>query len=320
MSKLLKQSIERPASIGGQALIEGVMMRGSKEMAIAVRTPDHNIVIKKELVDGIVKKYKLNKIPLIRGAVTLIDSMVIGIRSLTYSAELAELEEETGEEQESTGFFYRWMEKIFKDKIDDFVIYSAVALAIVISVGFFMLLPTFLTSFLRGYVPNHFALNVIEGLLRLGLFVLYVVAVSRMKEIKRVFQYHGAEHKVIYCYEKGEELTVENSQKYTTLHPRCGTSFLFVVMMVSMILFSLVGWPNPFIRVAARLIMLPLVAGISYEIIKLAGTSQSFLMKIVSYPGMMMQKLTTREPDDSQIEVAIAALKNVLVEEEGNIL
>src|SRR5690606_5757409 len=173
-----------------------------------------------------------------------------------------------------------------------------------------------ITGALRKFVTSTVLLNFIEGIVRLTLFIAYIAIISKMEDIKRVFQYHGAEHKTIYCYENGEELTVENVRKYTTLHPRCGTSFLFIVMMVSMILFSLIGWTDPITRMVTRLALLPVLAGISYEIIKIAGRSQSTFMSIVSYPGMMMQKLTTLEPDDSQIEVAIEALKGVLVEDE----
>ncbi|MCC5912678.1 MAG: DUF1385 domain-containing protein [Clostridiaceae bacterium] len=299
-------------SIGGQALIEGVMMRGPKEVAIAVRRPDQQLEIKKEVVGGIVQKYKLNRVPFLRGGIALIDSMVLGMRSLTYSAEVAE----AGMEDEEPDKFQLFMEKIFKDKANDIVLYMSVAIALMISIGVFIIGPTFATSFLSGYIDRNIVLNLVEGLLRLSMFVGYVAIISQMKDIQRVFQYHGAEHKAIYCYEHGEDLTVENTRKYTTLHPRCGTSFLFIVMMVSIIMFSMVGWPNPMVRAATRLALLPVVAGISYEIIKIAGKSKSPLMNLINYPGMMLQKLTTLEPDDDQIEVAIAALKNVLVEDE----
>lgn len=302
----------RRTSIGGQALIEGVMMRGPKEIAIVVRRPDQQLTVKKEAIGGIVQKYKLNKIPFLRGSIALIDSMVLGMRSLTYSAEVAE----EGIEEEEPDKFQRFMEKIFGDKANDVLLYTSVAIAMMLSIGIFIIGPTFLTSFLGKYVDKNIFMNLMEGFLRLGMFLIYIVVISRMKDIRRVFQYHGAEHKAIYCYEHGEELTVENARKYTTLHPRCGTSFLFIVMMVSIIMFSMVGWPNPLVRVVTRLALMPLVAGISYEIIKLGGRSNSPIMKAINYPGKMMQKLTTLEPDDSQIEVAIEALKNVLVENE----
>lgn len=302
----------RRTSIGGQALIEGVMMRGPKEVAIVVRRPDQQLTVKKEKVEGIVSKYKLDKIPLLRGAIALIDSMVLGIRSLTYSAEMAE-EELEEEEPDKLG---RFMEKIFKDKANDVFLYFSVAVALMVSILVFFIVPTFVTSILRRYTERNIILNLSEGLLRMVMFLIYIVIISRMQDIQRVFQYHGAEHKSIYCYEHGEELTVENARKYTTLHPRCGTSFLFIVMFVSIIMFSMIGWPNPWVRVVTRLALLPVVAGISYEIIKIAGRSNSPIIKMINYPGLMLQKLTTLEPDDSQLEVALEALKNVLVENE----
>ncbi|AOY75566.1 DUF1385 domain-containing protein [Clostridium formicaceticum] len=305
----------RRTSIGGQALIEGVMMRGPREVAIVVRKPDQQLTVKKQAVSGIVAKYKLNKIPLLRGAVALIDSMVLGMSSLTYSAEIVE----AGIEDEEPGKFERFMEKVFKDKAGDVLLYISVAIAIMVSVGVFIIAPTFITSFLGRYITHNFALNLVEGLLRLGMFLTYIVLISKMKDIQRVFQYHGAEHKAIFCYEHGEELTVENARKYTTLHPRCGTNFLFIVMMVSILLFSTMGWPNPVVRMVTRLALMPVVAGVSYEIIKLGGRSNSPIMKLVNYPGLMLQKLTTLEPDDGQLEVAIEALKNVLVDNEEEI-
>ncbi len=303
----------RQTSIGGQALIEGVMMRGPREIAIVVRRPDQELTVKKEAIGGIVQKYKLNKIPLVRGAVALIDSMIIGMRALTYSAEIAE----EGLEEEESDKFQNFMEKIFKGKADDVLLYASVFIAILLSVAIFIIGPTFITNFLKRYTEKNILLNLVEGLLRLGMFVIYIFLISKMEDIKRVFQYHGAEHKSIFCYEHGEELTVENARKYTTLHPRCGTSFLFIVMMVSMIMFSMIGWPNPVTRVVTRLALLPFVAGISYEIIKIGGRRcDSPIMKAINYPGLMMQKLTTLEPDDKQLEVALEALKQVLVEDE----
>ncbi len=305
--------VAKPTSIGGQALIEGVMMKGPRDIAIAVRSPENEIIVKKEPVEGIVTKYKLNKIPFLRGGLMLIDSMVLGVKSLNYAVSIAMPEEDTDEEP---GKFEAFLLKIFGDKLTDVITYFSVFIALLISVGVFILGPTLLTGTLKEIIPNTLVLNLIEGIIRLILFIGYIFIISKMEDIRRVFQYHGAEHKTIYAYENGEELTVENIRKYSTLHPRCGTSFLFIVMMVSMILFSTIAWKDPISRMLIRLALLPVVAGISYEIIRIAGKSQSVFMNIVSYPGMMMQKLTTFEPDDDQIEVAIEALKNVLVEDE----
>lgn len=311
-----KNYLIQPNSIGGQALIEGIMMKGPKDIAIAVRNPSNEITIKKEPIGGIVEKYNLNKVPFLRGGITLIDSMVLGVRSLNYAVDIAMPEEDDGE----VGRFEAFLEKIFGDKLTDIITYISVFLALIISIGVFFMGPTLLTGMVKNIISSTLVLNLIEGIVRLTLFLLYIYLISKMEDIRRVFQYHGAEHKTIYCYENGEDLTVENVKKYSTLHPRCGTSFLFIVMMVSMILFSMIAWRDPISRVLIRLALLPVVAGISYEIIKLAGRSQSKFMSIVSYPGMMMQKLTTLEPDDGQIEVAIEALKNVLVENEEEAL
>ncbi|MFW5648653.1 MAG: DUF1385 domain-containing protein [Candidatus Alkaliphilus sp. MAG34] len=312
----LGHKVIKPTSIGGQAVIEGVMMKGPKNIAIAVRSPDNEILVKKESAEGVITKYKLNKIPFLRGGLALIDAMVLGVKSLNYSADIAMSEEE----DEEPGRFEAFLQKIFGDKLTDIVTYFSVFVALLISIGVFILGPTLLAGVLKKFIPNTIALNLIEGILRLVLFIAYIFMISKMEDIRRVFQYHGAEHKSIYCYENGEDLNVGNIKKYSTLHPRCGTSFLFIVMMVSMVLFSMIAWKDPISRMLIRLALLPIVAGISYEIIKIAGKSQSAFMSIVSYPGMLMQKLTTLEPDDSQIEVAIEALKNVLVENEGEAL
>ncbi len=313
----LGHKVANPTNIGGQAVIEGVMMKGPKDIAIAVRAPDNEIVVKKEPVEGIITKYKLNKIPFLRGGLALIDAMVLGVRSLNYAADIAMPEEDSDEE---LGRFEAFLQRIFGDKLIDVVMYFSIFIALLISIGVFILGPTLLAGAFKKVIQSTAVLNLIEGALRLTLFILYVFAISRMEEIRRVFQYHGAEHKTIYCYENREDLSVENVRKYSTLHPRCGTSFLFIVMMVSMILFSMIAWKDPISRMLIRLALLPVVAGISYEIIRIAGKSQSAFMDIVSYPGMMIQKLTTLEPDDSQIEVAIEALKNVLVENEDEAL
>ena len=316
MSKLGHKVI-KPTSIGGQAVIEGVMMRGPKDIAIAVRTPENEIVVKKEPVEGIITKYRLNKIPFLRGGLALIDSMVLGIKSLNYAVSIAMPEEDADEE---LGRFEAFLQKIFGDRLADIVTYFSVFIALLVAVGVFILGPTLLAGTLKKFISNTIVLNLTEGVLRLALFIAYIFAISKMEDIHRVFQYHGAEHKSIYCYENGEDLSIENVKKYSTLHPRCGTSFHFIVMMISMVLFSMVAWKGPISRMLIRLALLPVVAGISYEIIKIAGKSQSAVMSIVSYPGMMMQKLTTREPDESQIEVALEALKNVLVENEDEAL
>ncbi|MBF8983744.1 DUF1385 domain-containing protein [Lutibacter sp. B2] len=300
----------RPTNIGGQAVIEGVMMRGPKDIAIAVRKPNQEIEIKKEPVKGI-SKSKLTKIPMIRGVIALIEAMVIGVKALTYSAEFFEEEED-----QKKGKFELWIEEKFGEKANDILIYFSVFIALAVGMLIFIITPTLLIHFLKTQTNNPVILNMSEGVLRIFIFIGYILLISRMKDIKRVFQYHGAEHKTIHCYESGLPLTVENARQFTTLHPRCGTSFLVIVMVISMILFSMIGWPSPVVRILSRFILMPIVAGISYEIIKWAGKSKSKIVRFMSYPGLLMQKLTTNEPDDQQLEVAIEALKNVLVEDE----
>ncbi len=304
----------KKTSIGGEALIEGVMMRGPEEIAIAIRKADGEITVEKKPLRTLAKRHKFFKTPIIRGAVGLFESMVIGVKALMHSAEFVELDEEENKESK----FDKFLEKIFGDKLKDAIVYFSVIIALAMGIGLFILLPNLLASILK--FNKHTAsgvlyYNLFEGVLRIFLFVGYIILVSRMKDIARVFMYHGAEHKTIHCYEHEEELTVENVRKYTTRHPRCGTAFMFVVMIISILVFSLVGWGNIFMNILFRLLLLPLVAGLSYEVIKFAGRSDSTLSKIVSAPGLALQRFTTIEPDDSQIEVAIEALKNVIVED-----
>jgi len=292
-------------------LIEGVMMKGPDEIAMAVRKSDGEIVVKKEPV-GKMEKSAFYKIPILRGIIAFIGSMIIGVRAITYSAEV--FEDIDSDEEKSK--FEKWLEEKFGDKSDDIITYLSVAFALTMSIVIFMFIPTFLINFLKNIFTNQVVLSGFEGILKILMFIGYIILISRIKEIKRVFQYHGAEHKVIYCYESGKPLTVENARGFTTLHPRCGTSFLLIVMVLSISVFSFLGWDNPIQRVAMKLILLPLIAGVSYELIKLAGKSKSKIVCAISYPGLMLQKLTTNEPDDKQLEVAIVALKNILGEDE----
>lgn len=283
---------ELKPAIGGQAVIEGVMMRGPKSTAIAVRKDNGEIVLKKDENHSISERYKFLKLPILRGVVSLIEMMIIGIQTLSYSATMAGYEEE---ETLTT-----------KD------IAIALASAVVFAVVLFIILPTVAVKFISANINTPFLLSLAEGFLRIAIFVAYVAVISLMKDIRRVFEYHGAEHKVVHCYEHGEDLTPENAKKYSTVHPRCGTSFIMIVMIVSILLFSILGWPGIIARIVSRILLLPVVAGISYELIQLAGRSSSPFLKILNTPGMWLQKLTTREPDDSQLEVAIAALKAVI--------
>ena len=310
--KDLKRDPKHITKIGGQALIEGVMMRGPESVGIAVSKPDGEIEIKVSPIQNVTTDNKFFKLPLIRGVVALFESMVLGTKSLMYSAEFFEEDEE---ETEPTKFD-NFLEKVFKDKAGDISIYVTVLVSLLISVGLFMLAPTFLTNLFKSRIESPLLLNLVEGVIRVSIFMGYVILVSKLGDVRRVFQYHGAEHKTIHCYEGEEELTVENVKKYPILHPRCGTSFLFTVMIISIVVFSFFGWPDPLKRLALRVVLLPVIAGVSYEINRVIGKSTGKVAYAISYPGLMIQKLaTTLEPDDEQIEVAIASLKCVLVDD-----
>ncbi len=298
-------------SIGGQAVIEGVMMRGPRKMAIAVRKPDGEIEVDVKPVNVLAMKYKICKLPILRGVISFFESMVTGVRSLMYSAEFFDIEEEQPSK------FDRFLEEKFGDKLKDVVIYSSVIFAVLFSVLLFFMLPAFVTGFLQKIIPNRTVIVALEGLVRICIFMGYLLAVSKMPDIQRVFMYHGAEHKSIHCYEHGEELTVENVKKFTRLHPRCGTSFLLIVMIISIFVFLFIRSDNMVLRLVYRLLLLPVVAGISYEIIKFAGRHDNKFTRMISKPGMLLQYMTTREPDDSQLEVAIASLQAVIPEDRG---
>lgn len=302
-------------SIGGQAVMEGVMMRGPYKTTVAVRKPDGEIEKKVE-ENGVKTRAKFFRLPIVRGCVNFIDSLVIGMKALMFSAEFIDLEEE----EESESKFDQWLERKFGDKIKDIVIYVAIAISLVMSVGLFMVLPTFLTRLveaipaIKPVTQTHAFTSIFEGVIRMAIFLVYMVIVSQMKDIRRVYEYHGAEHKTIACYEAGEELTVENVKRFPRFHPRCGTSFLLFVMIISIIIFTLLPKTGVILRVLMRLALLPVVAGLSYEVIKWAGRSKSKAVCTLSKPGLWLQKLTTREPDDSQIEVAIESMKPCIPE------
>ena len=303
-------------SIGGQAVIEGVMMKGPSKIATAVRKTDGEIVMDEKSC-GKVRRSKIFKLPIIRGCVNFIDSMILGVQSLMYSAKFFDIEED-GTPKDSRSKFEIWLEeKLGSEKGMNAVIYFSVILSLFMSVGLFILLPTVIVGFLKGITENHILLTLAEGVVRIVIFLIYLVLVARMEDIKRVFMYHGAEHKTIHCYEQGLDLTVENVRTQSRLHPRCGTSFLLVVMVISIIVFSFISWNNAIIRLVLRLALLPVVAGLSYEVIKFAGRHDNWFTAAISAPGKWLQYITTNEPDDSQIEVAIAALKAVIPEDKA---
>lgn len=299
--------------IGGQAVIEGVMMRGKKLYALAVRTPKKEIVVEKTPIKPAAEKCKILGWPIIRGVVAFVDSLVMGMKVTTKSATLAGLDD-IEYDQESK--FEKWLESKFGDKLADYLIYFSVAISIILCIGIFMVLPTFLGGAVTNLLHGDATLrSVIEGVIKIVIFVGYMFLVSQMKDIKRVFMYHGAEHKTINCFERGEELTVENVRHNTRFHKRCGTSFLVIVMLVSIILFFFIRTDVLWLRVLSRIILVPAIAGISYEFIRYAGKHDNWLVNIISAPGIAMQIITTSEPDDFMIEVAIASLNAVLEEE-----
>ena len=292
----------KSSNIGGQAVLEGVMMKNGDQYAVAVRKPDGEIALQKEVYDGIVKWKKLTKIPFVRGIFSFVDSLVLGMKTLSYSASFFEEEEE----EELTE-----KEAAKKEKQENLIMGITMACSVVIAVAIFMVLPYLLSNLLKPFVPGRFARTVIEGIVRIVLFIVYILLISKMKDIERVFMYHGAEHKCINCIEHGMDLTVENVRKSSQQHQRCGTSFLFFVLFVSIIVCFFITTESPVLRVLLRIALLPVIAGISYEIIRLAGNTEHPVVELLSKPGLALQNLTTKEPDDDMIEVAICSVEAV---------
>ena len=292
------------SGIGGQAVLEGIMMKNQDNYAIAVRKPDGEIEVKMDTHQGLLHGKKIKELPFIRGIFNFVDSLVLGMKCLNFSASFYE------EEEEETSLD-KALKKLSKEKAEAIVSGVVTVVSILLAVGLFIVLPYFLSSLLKDYVLNASLLAIIEGLIRIAIFVLYVWGISAMKDIKRLYMYHGAEHKCINCLERGRELNVKNVKRSSRLHKRCGTSFMFFVLFVSIILFFFIRVENPVYKVLLRIALMPVVAGISYEIIRLAGRSNNILVKILSAPGMLIQRMTTKEPDEDMIEVAIAAVEAV---------
>ncbi len=288
---------EKNFNVGGQAVIEGVMMRGRNKIAIAVRQADGEIVVDVNPASSIRDKYPVLQRPLLRGVAALFESLYEGMKALAYSARISGEDEEQPTNKEMA---------------------MTIAASIVLAIGLFIIIPTWTMRFLHSVTSRPLVLNLAEGALRMAIFLTYIAVISSVKDIQRVFQYHGAEHKTIYTYEAGLPLQVENVRPFSTLHPRCGTNFLMIVMLISMFIFAFLGWPNLWERIASRILLMPVIAGVSYEIIRFAGAhAGNALVHFFILPGLLLQKLTTREPDDAQIEVAIASLKAVLPQEES---
>ncbi|MBR3961948.1 MAG: DUF1385 domain-containing protein [Oscillospiraceae bacterium] len=299
-----KQSCAIKTSVGGQALLEGIMMKGPEKSAMAVRKPNGEIDLS---VWDTKKLTGVRKIPFIRGTFNFVDTLIKGYDCLMKSAEISGQEEEPDKLE-------LWLNKTFGKAAGAIFGTIVTFIAAVLAIGLFFGIPALVAGFAGNYVENKVLLSVIEGVIKIGMFLAYIIGVSKMSDIHRTFMYHGAEHKTIFCYEKGLELTVENVRKQQRFHPRCGTSFLLIVLVVSILVSSVITWENVFIRVLLKILMLPITVGISYEIIKFAGRHDNWFTKIISAPGLWFQNFTTQEPDDSMIEIAIAAVKPVLPE------
>ena len=309
---------KRPAekfrtSVGGQALMEGIMMRGPKKICCAVRRPDGTI----DLSESEVRTHWYNKIPLVRGVCNMADNLYNGYKYLMHSADISMTEEE---QEESESKLDKWLDEHASPAVQNALMTVSACLGVILAIFLFTFLPTFLTGLLGNVVElGRWPRVILESVLKMAIFLGYMFLCSRLKEIHRMFEYHGAEHKTIACYEAGEELTVENVRRHSRFHPRCGTSFLFLVILIGIVLYAVLPWESTALRVVYKLLLLPVLVGVSYEVIKWAGRSNSWLARAVSRPGLWLQRLTTFEPDDSMIEVAIAAVTPVLPEnpEEG---
>lgn len=299
----MKQSFK--TTIGGQALIEGVMMKGPSKTAYAVRKPGGDIAMRIENNNSILERFPFLNIPILRGAVKLIEAMLVGVDAIIYSASFWE------DDEDEVGF----LEKHFPEHHQKMEEVLSVLISILSAVLFFMIFPNLMATFFQNKIENHILLNLVEGIFRIFIFFLYLALISKQKDIARVFQYHGAEHKSIACYEAGAPLTVDEVREYSRLHPRCGTSFLFMVLVISVVVLSFFGWPSLLGRIVVRLLMFPVIAGIGFEVNRLIGKYDNRLTMILRYPGLMIQKyFTVKEPNEEQMEVGIASLKAVLPE------
>lgn len=292
-------------TLGGQAVIEGVMMKGPDSYSVAVRKPDKKIEVKLHKYESFGDRHKFAKLPFIRGVVSFVESLVVGMKTLSYSSSFYDEDEvETKAD--------RLFKDIFKEKAESVILGFTILFSVVIAVALFMLLPAAIAEILGKWISSHVLVAVIEGIIRLVIFLIYVVLISQMEDIKRVFMYHGAEHKTINCYESGDDLTPENVAKHSRYHKRCGTSFLFIVMIVSIFVFMFITAKQMWLRFLLRLVLIPVVAGISYEFIRLAGRSENPVVNALSKPGLWVQKLTTKEPEEEMIQVAIISVEAVL--------
>ena len=296
--------MKKQLSVGGQALIEGVMMRAGNRVAITLRQPDGTLSSQLQQIEPV--KSSLWKLPILRGIYALGQSMKIGIGALNASAEVFGVDEKTN--------FEIWLEKRFGNKAEKISMFLTIFVSFALAIGLFMVAPTLITGLFKGLVQNPILLSLIEGLIKMTMFVIYVYSISRLKDIRRVFQYHGAEHKSVFTYESGDELTVENAKRYSRLHPRCGTSYIFFVLALSILFFSFVSWTSIGWRVVLKLLFLPLVAGVGFELLKYTA-KENAVVRLLRQPGLWLQRITTAEPDDDQLEVALTALRLVIADD-----
>jgi uncharacterized protein YqhQ len=302
---MAKKKRKAYSGIGGQAVLEGVMMKNGDKYAVAVRKTDGTIEVGHENYQGLLHESKIKNFPFIRGIFNFLDSLILGTRALNYSASF--YEEEDGKETEIDGK----LDRMTGGNADKFLNVLVTVVSVILAVGIFVALPYFISSLFDKYIRNRSLMALIEGIIRIAIFLIYVIGISAMKDIRRLYQYHGAEHKCINCIEKGRPLTVHNVMRSSRLHKRCGTSFIFFVLFVSIILFFFIRVDNVVAKVALRILLMPVIAGISYEIIRLAGRNDNIFIRIISAPGMWIQKITTKEPDESMVEVAIASVEAV---------
>lgn len=298
----------KSSGIGGQAVMEGIMMRNGSEYSVAVRKENGEIEVKKETYKGVGSKCKLFRLPFIRGIFSFVDSLVLGMKSLNYSASLFM---EDGEEEEEPGRFEKWLQKKFGDKAEKVIMDLTMVISIILAMGIFMVFPTWVSTLMKPLLGNGIWMALFEGVLRIAIFIAYVGLISLMPDIKRTYMYHGAEHKCINCIEHGLPLTVENVMKSSKEHKRCGTSFLLIVMVISILFFLVIRPKTLWLRLVSRILLIPVIAGVSFEFLRLAGNSDNPVVNLLSKPGLMLQGLTTKEPDEKMAEVAICAVEAV---------
>lgn len=298
----------KSSGIGGQAVMEGIMMRNGSEYSVAVRKENGEIEVKKETYKGVGSKCKLFRLPFIRGIFSFVDSLVLGMKSLNYSASLFM---EDGEEEEEPGRFEKWLQKKFGDKAEKVIMDLTMVISIILAMGIFMVFPTWVSTLMKPLLGNGIWMALFEGVLRIAIFIAYVGVISLMPDIKRTYMYHGAEHKCINCIEHGMPLTVENVMKSSKEHKRCGTSFLLIVMVISILFFLVIRPETLWLRLVSRILLIPVIAGVSFEFLRLAGNSDNPVVNLLSKPGLMLQGLTTKEPDEKMAEVAICAVEAV---------